>query len=169
MPAAVTVRYWAGAKRAAGVDHESLTAATLAELRASLAARPELARIAAVASFLVDGGQADDDMALHDGAEVDVLPPFAGGSDVRMTALVSGRVQGVGFRYWVRQEAESLGLTGSASNLADGRVEVIADGPREVCEALLADLQSAGTPGSVADVSVSWSDARQRSPGFRVR
>jgi molybdopterin converting factor small subunit len=79
VPAAVTVRYWAGAKRAAGVEAESLTAATLAELRAVLAARPQLANIAAVASFLVDGRRADDDAVLHDGAEVDVLPPFAGG------------------------------------------------------------------------------------------
>jgi acylphosphatase len=87
----------------------------------------------------------------------------------RLTALVSGQVQGVGFRYWVRQEAESLGLTGSAVNLMDGRVQVIADGPREACEALLADLQSAGTPGSVDDVSASWSTVDEPSTAFRVR
>lgn len=75
----MTVRYWAGAKRAAGVEKESLTAGTIAELRDLLAARPELAKVAAVASFLVDGQQAGDDTALPDGAEVDVLPPFAGG------------------------------------------------------------------------------------------
>jgi molybdopterin converting factor small subunit len=80
VPATVTVRYWAGAKRAAGVDKESLTAGTIGELRALLAARPELARVAAVASFLVDGQQAGEGTVLHDGAEVDVLPPFAGGS-----------------------------------------------------------------------------------------
>lgn len=79
MPATVTVRYWAGAKRAAGVDKESLTAGTIAELRELIAARPELTKVAAVASFLVDGQQAGDDTDLHDGAEVDVLPPFAGG------------------------------------------------------------------------------------------
>ena len=79
MSASVTVRYWAGAKRAAGVATESVTAGTLAELRRLLAARPELAGVAAVASFLVDGRQADDDAVLADGAEVDVLPPFAGG------------------------------------------------------------------------------------------
>jgi acylphosphatase len=86
-----------------------------------------------------------------------------------MTALVSGRVQGVGFRYWVRQEAESFGLTGWATNLMDGRVEVVADGPREACEALLVDLQSPGTPGSVEDVSVSWSSAAETSTAFWVR
>ena len=86
-----------------------------------------------------------------------------------MTALVSGRVQGVGFRYWVRQEAESLGLTGSATNLPDGRVEVVADGQRDACEALLAVLESAGTPGQVSGVSVTWSDADGKAARFRVR
>jgi acylphosphatase len=86
-----------------------------------------------------------------------------------MTALVNGRVQGVGFRYWVRQEAESLGLGGSAANLPDGRVEVVAEGLRDACEALLAILQSAGTPGYVSDVSVTWSDVDDDATGFRVR
>jgi acylphosphatase len=85
-----------------------------------------------------------------------------------MTALVNGRVQGVGFRYWVRQEAESLRLAGSATNLPDGRVEVVAEGPRDACEALLAVLQSPGTPGSVSDVSATWSDAEDAAGGFRV-
>jgi acylphosphatase len=86
-----------------------------------------------------------------------------------MTALVNGRVQGVGFRYWVRQEAESLGLGGSAANLPDGRVEVVAEGLRDACEALLAILQSPGTPGYVSDVSVTWSDVDDDATGFRVR
>jgi sulfur-carrier protein len=80
VPATVTVRYWAGAKRAAGVESESLTAASVGDLRRQLEQRPELAKVASVASFLVDGRQADESTALHDGAEVDVLPPFAGGS-----------------------------------------------------------------------------------------
>ncbi|HVU91050.1 MAG TPA: MoaD/ThiS family protein [Jatrophihabitans sp.] len=79
MAATVTVRYWAGAQRAAGRETEQLTAATVGELRAVLAARTELAKVAAVASFLVDGQQAGDTTVLHGGAEVDVLPPFAGG------------------------------------------------------------------------------------------
>jgi acylphosphatase len=86
-----------------------------------------------------------------------------------MTATVSGRVQGVGFRYWVRQEAGSLALTGSATNLPDGRVEVVADGARDRCEALLAVLRSPGTPGQVSDVAVTWSDVDEESGTFRVR
>jgi acylphosphatase len=87
----------------------------------------------------------------------------------RLTAVVSGRVQGVGFRYWVRQEADSLGLTGGATNLPDGRVEVVAEGRREVCETLLAALRSTGTPGYVADVNVSWSEPTGEAQRFLVR
>ena len=88
---------------------------------------------------------------------------------LRMTAVVSGRVQGVGFRYWVRQEAESLGLVGSASNLPDGRVEVVVEGERPACEAMLAALHSHGTPGHVTDVAVSWSESTGAPRYFQVR
>jgi acylphosphatase len=88
---------------------------------------------------------------------------------VRLTAMVSGQVQGVGFRYWVRREAESLGLAGSATNLPDGRVEVIAEGARNTCEVLLAALRGKATPGYVTDVSAEWSQAVGASPLFRVR
>ncbi|HZC69098.1 MAG TPA: acylphosphatase [Jatrophihabitans sp.] len=85
-----------------------------------------------------------------------------------MTAVVNGRVQGVGFRYWVRHEAGSLGLAGSATNLPDGRVEVIAEGAREACETLLSALRSEGTPGYVSDISVTWSE-ESGAARFRVR
>jgi molybdopterin converting factor small subunit len=75
----VTVRYWASARQAAGVVEESIQAGTLAELRAALADRPELGRVCAACSYLVDGSQADADATLPENAVVDVLPPFAGG------------------------------------------------------------------------------------------
>lgn len=53
--------------------------------------------------------------------------------------VVYGRVQGVGFRWFVLRQAERLGLTGLARNLRDGSVEVIADGT----EAALAELERA--------------------------
>jgi len=49
--------------------------------------------------------------------------------------LVSGRVQGVGYRYFALREAEALGVTGFARNLPDGRVEVVAEASDEALSA----------------------------------
>ena len=78
----------------------------------------------------------------------------------RVTAHVKGHVQGVGFRWWTRARALELGLIGSATNLQDGRVEVVAQGSREACEALVALLRGPGTPGRVDFVAERWSGAR---------
>jgi molybdopterin synthase sulfur carrier subunit len=75
----VTVRYWAGARRAAGLDSEQLEAATVADLRAKLSARPGLTDVMTASSILVDSVARGEDAPLHDGAVIDVLPPFAGG------------------------------------------------------------------------------------------
>jgi len=95
---------------------------------------------------------------------------------VRMTAWVRGHVQGVGFRWWTRSRARELGLLGWARNLDDGRVEVVAEGPREACEALLEALSGPGgasggpaRPGRVAGVTSRWSDPRGDLDGFRER
>jgi acylphosphatase len=86
---------------------------------------------------------------------------------VRLTAWVRGRVQGVGMRWWVRSRALELGLAGWAANLDDGRVEVVAEGPREACERLLAALGAAGgPPGRVDGVTERWSAARGLTSGF---
>ena len=87
----------------------------------------------------------------------------------RLTALVSGRVQGVGFRWWTRRHAERLGLVGSAANLPDGRVEVVAEGPRVALERLAQLLGSSGTPGRVARVDARYSEPRGGMTGFTER
>lgn len=78
----VTVRYWAGARAAAGCGEEQVSAATVGDLIATLGARRDLQRILAVSSLLVDGTAASPDdgaRTLSAGAVIDVLPPFAGG------------------------------------------------------------------------------------------
>jgi molybdopterin synthase sulfur carrier subunit len=83
-----TIRYWAAAKAAAGTAEEAFTADTLAEaLRAARdrhAHRPDFARVLGRCSFLVNGEQVGsrphEEVVLADGATVEVLPPFAGGS-----------------------------------------------------------------------------------------
>lgn len=89
--------------------------------------------------------------------------------DVRLTAFVRGRVQGVGFRWWVRARALELGLVGHASNLADGRVEVVAEGPRSHCEALLSLLASGPAAASVTGVNEQWSARRGAGSTFVER
>jgi acylphosphatase len=91
------------------------------------------------------------------------------GPDVRLTAWVHGYVQGVGFRWWARARAVELGLSGYASNRPDGRVQVVAQGPRDACQRLLDLLQSGNTPGSVDNVVADWSDAGEPMPGFTER
>jgi len=77
----------------------------------------------------------------------------------RLTATVTGRVQGVGFRWWVRSAAERLGLSGWVMNGDDERtVEVLAEGPEPALEEL-ERLLRAGPPGAL----VEGVDAR-RSP-----
>ena len=82
------------------------------------------------------------------------------GDAVRMTARLRGRVQGVGLRWFVRRTARNLGLSGHAVNLADGTVEVVAEGSRDSCERLVDILRGRGTPGRVDQVVVEWSEAR---------
>jgi molybdopterin converting factor small subunit len=80
--AAVTVRYFAGARAAAGVDTEMRAASTLDDLVGQLVAThgERLERVLTACSFLVDGTQTRDrGVTLSPGAVVDVLPPFAGG------------------------------------------------------------------------------------------
>lgn len=82
--------------------------------------------------------------------------------------LVRGRVQGVGFRYFVAHHADALGLSGSARNLADGRVEVVVEGDAGAVSRLEALLR-AGPPGALVR-GVQRDEAAGDLPraGFRV-
>ncbi|QLL09162.1 acylphosphatase [Mycobacterium vicinigordonae] len=89
--------------------------------------------------------------------------------DVRLTAWVHGHVQGVGFRWWTRCRALEQGLTGYAANQADGRVLVVANGPRDGAERLLELLRGGSTPGRVDKVVADWSQPTERFTGFVER
>jgi acylphosphatase len=87
----------------------------------------------------------------------------------RLTVWVAGRVQGVGFRWWVRARALELGLAGSAENLDDGRVRVIAEGASAQCQRLLDLLGAPGAPGRVTGVTHRWDEPRGGMAGFVER
>lgn len=93
--------------------------------------------------------------------------------DVRLTAWVRGYVQGVGFRWWTRCRALELGLTGYAANQPDGRVLVVAQGPRAAGEKLLQLLEGGAMwpsrPGRVDQVVADWSSPPEQIDGFSER
>ena len=89
--------------------------------------------------------------------------------DVRMTAWVRGAVQQVGFRWWTRSRALEIGLLGYASNLGDGRVQVVAEGTKEQCEQLLDLLRHGDTPGRVDGVTEIWGEPDDGYPSFAIR
>jgi acylphosphatase len=93
--------------------------------------------------------------------------------DVRLCAAVYGEVQGVGFRWWTRCRALELGLTGYAANEADGRVQVVAQGPRAAGEKLLGLLEGAESwparPGRVDKVVADFTQPTEQFNGFVER
>ncbi len=87
----------------------------------------------------------------------------------RIRAFISGRVQGVCFRAFTAEEAQRLGLKGRVRNLADGRVEVLAEGPGDKVEALKAFCWKGPPYADVHSVEVIEEDAKgDELPPFRI-
>jgi acylphosphatase len=82
--------------------------------------------------------------------------------------LVRGRVQGVGFRWFVEREAHILGLAGWVRNNSDGRVEVLAQGTPEQLSGLRARLQQGPRAARVDDVEESEANLTQDLKTFRI-
>jgi len=82
--------------------------------------------------------------------------------------VITGRVQGVGFRHWMHARAQRMGVSGWVRNLADGSVEALLDGPADAVEELLRACRR-GPPGaevrSIEEMMAEPVDA----PGFAMR
>jgi acylphosphatase len=91
------------------------------------------------------------------------------GDPRRLVAVVHGFVQGVGFRIFVQREATRLRLDGWVANLADGSVEVLAEGPADGLERLVAALRLGNAASAVTRVDVRHEPARGNLVGFIVR
>lgn len=88
---------------------------------------------------------------------------------VRLHATVEGRVQGVGYRAFVEQNAYALGLKGWVRNRWNGTVEVLAEGERPGLEKLLAALQRGPRSADVTHVQIEWLPATREFSRFSVR
>jgi acylphosphatase len=84
-------------------------------------------------------------------------------------AVVHGRVQGVNFRFFVKNRAEALGLKGYVKNLSDGTaVEVRAEGEKTKLGELLVHLNTGPSRARVERVEVEWSDYTGRFNDFQL-
>lgn len=89
--------------------------------------------------------------------------------EVRLQAIVHGRVQGVNFRYYTQLRARELGVTGYVRNKWDGTVEVVAEGEQEAVEKLLEFIQVGPRGARVQRVDSQWQDPTGQLKYFEVR
>jgi acylphosphatase len=87
----------------------------------------------------------------------------------RIHVRIEGRVQGVGFRYFVLEAAQSLGVSGWVRNRWYESVEVIAEGERAALEGLLEALQRGPRMSKVTNVQFEWGEATWEFRGFSIR
>jgi acylphosphatase len=88
---------------------------------------------------------------------------------IRLHATIEGRVQGVGFRAFVEDNAIRMDLTGWVRNRWNGAVEVIAEGERQDLEKFLAVLRRGPRAAFVTDISYEWLEASGEFSHFSVR
>jgi len=87
----------------------------------------------------------------------------------RLSARITGRVQGVGFRNFTQTTARRLGVAGWVRNEADGSVRLEAEGPRDQLDELLDAVHEGPRMARVEDVTADWADATDEFETFRVR
>ena len=96
------------------------------------------------------------------------MTPLNFSSHERLSARVVGRVQGVYFRAFTRNQARRLGLHGWVRNDDDGSVYLEAEGPRAILDLLLAAVRRGPSEARVIRVEVDWSEATGEYDGFGV-
>jgi len=84
-------------------------------------------------------------------------------------AIISGRVQGVGFRYYVYRSARDLGISGFVRNLINGDVEVLASGEPEILNTFLEELRRGPRMAHVRDMKIATVDEYGSSDTFEIR
>ncbi len=87
----------------------------------------------------------------------------------RLHAILTGRVQGVGFRYFALEEAAARGLTGWVRNRGERQVEALAEGPEPELAAFLEALRSGPPAARVDAAQIEWREATGEFTGFRPR
>lgn len=87
---------------------------------------------------------------------------------IRLTATVTGSVQGVFYRAYVQDAATELGLVGTVANQRDGSVQVIAEGETDVLKEFVEHLHEGSLQAVVTGVAIEWGSARGTFSDFSV-
>jgi acylphosphatase len=87
----------------------------------------------------------------------------------RLHLIISGRVQGVGFRFSAYDQANDLALAGWVRNIASGEVEILAEGARERLEMLAAWAHLGPPSAHVTGIREEWLDSTGEFTEFRIR
>ncbi len=90
-------------------------------------------------------------------------------NEQRLEASLEGRVQGVGFRFFTRQTAERLGVSGWVRNERDGTVTVVAEGDQEQLEELAEAIRQGPRTAVVQNADISWKEPDGSFSQFVVR
>lgn len=88
--------------------------------------------------------------------------------DVSSHIIVSGNVQGVGYRYFVMRLARKMQLNGWVKNLHTGEVEIEVEGPKGILESFIQELWTGNPWATVRNIDVQWVRFRGKYTGFDV-
>ena len=89
--------------------------------------------------------------------------------NARVHCVVTGLVQGVGYRYFIQTKARALALRGSVSNRPNGDVEIVAEGSKEVLEQLISLARTGPRSAMVTGISIDWEEPTGKFSGFDVQ
>lgn len=88
---------------------------------------------------------------------------------VQVHVVISGYVQGIGFRHFVKREAVKLGLKGWVKNISNGKVEAFFQGPREKIEEMAVLCEKGPFLAEVKNVEVKWEEMNEELQSFEIR
>ena len=89
--------------------------------------------------------------------------------NARVTAIVTGLVQGVNFRWFTQRRASELGLVGYVRNRSDGSVEFVAEGSRDALDHLLDAVRTGPSSAVVENVETAWGTSTGEFHRFEIR
>ena len=89
-------------------------------------------------------------------------------NNLTVNMVIIGKVQGVGFRYFVLRQAQELGISGWVSNKPNGHVEALAQGDKEDLDQFIAKVKEGPSLSRVDDVILNWEDGQENYTSFEI-